>query len=295
MGVDGVDSGRTQQCLAVDVEQQVNCFGAVFVVTALDEHAGGAELLQGQRLTSHVGQGAGGSGVEQGRRFREVRRDQGGEGHQVTHRLDGIVVEEAVTAGGDHDRVEDDKVVGVVAKEVPDGADDGGVGEHADLDCVEADIGDQGLELLGDELRWYHVHSGHALGVLCGEGRDHGRAVDAQRREGLEVGLDAGTAGGVAAGDGQPDRWAAHLDAPSQAARSARVAAATSGWPQMALTTAAPTAPALRTWGTRSTLMPPMATQGQGLAEVTWRSVSRPPGAAASSLVAVPQTGPTPR
>src|SRR5450759_51373 len=185
--------------------------------------------------------------------------------------------------------------MGVAAQEVPDGTDDAGVGEHADLDCVETDIGDQGLELLGDELRWYHVHSGHALGALCGEGRDHGRAVDAQRREGLEVGLDAGTAGGVADCDGQPDRWAAHLDAPSQAARSARVAAATSGWPQMALTTAAPAAPARRTRGRRCRLRPPMATHGQGLADVTWGSRARPPGAAASSLVAVPQTGPTPR
>src|SRR5665647_2850650 len=181
-----------------------------------------------------------------------------------------MVVEEAVTAGGDHDRVEDDKVVGVVAKEVSDGADDGGVGEHADLDCVEADIGDQGLELLGDELRWYDMHSGHALGALGGEGRDHGGAVDAQRREGLEVGRDAGTAGGVAACDAQCDRGAAHLDAPSQAARSARVAAATSGWPQMALTTAAPAAPARRTRGRRCRLMPPMATHGHGLADVTW-------------------------
>jgi len=270
MGVDGVDSGRTQQCLAVDVEQQVNCFGAVFVVTALDEHAGGAELLQGQRLTSHVGQGAGGSGVEQGRRFREVRRDQGGEGHQVTHRLDRIVVEQPVTAGGDHHRVEDHKIMGVAAQEVPDGTDDAGVGQHPDLDGVETDIGDQGLELPDHEIRWYHVHSGHAQGALCGEGRDHGRAVDAQRRERLEVGLDAGTAGGVAACDGQCDGWAAHSDASSQAVRSARVAAATSGWPQMALTTAAPTAPAWRTSRIRWTLMPPMATQGQGLADVTW-------------------------
>src|SRR5665811_270387 len=140
---------------------------------------------------------------------------------------------------------------------------------HADLDGVEADVSDQGLELLGDEIRWYHIHSGDAQGALCGEGGDHGGAVDAQRRERLEVGLDAGTAGRVAAGDGQCDGRAAHPDVPSQAARSARVAAATSGWPQMALTTAAPAAPALRTWGRRCRLMPPMATHGHGLTDVT--------------------------
>jgi len=76
VGVEGVDSWRPQQRLAVDVEQQVHGLGPFVLVAALDEHAGGAELSQGHRLTSHVGQGACGSGVEQGCGLGEVRSDQ---------------------------------------------------------------------------------------------------------------------------------------------------------------------------------------------------------------------------
>ena len=46
----------------------------------------------------------------------------------------------------------------------------------------------------------------HAQRVLGGQRGDHRAAVDAQRREGLEVGLDAGAAAAVGAGDGERDR-----------------------------------------------------------------------------------------
>ena len=41
--------------------------------------------------------------------------------------------------------------MGVSAKELPDGTDDVGVGKHADLDRVEANIGDKRLDL-GDDV-----------------------------------------------------------------------------------------------------------------------------------------------
>jgi hypothetical protein len=131
---------------------------------------------------------AGGAGLPPQRVWRDERRER----HELTHGLDCIVIEQPVAAGGDHDRVEHDMFLGVAAQEVRDGTDDVGVGKHADLDHVEPDIGHQRLELLDDELRWYDVHSGHAPGVLGGQSRDHGRAVGAQRRERLEVCLDAG-------------------------------------------------------------------------------------------------------
>ena len=42
--------------------------------------------------------------------------------------------------------------------------------------------------------------------VLRGQRRDHGGAVDAERGKALQVGLDAGAAGGIGAGDGERDR-----------------------------------------------------------------------------------------
>jgi len=202
MGVHRVDPGCPQQRLAVDVEQHVHGLRAVVEVAALDEHAGSAKLLQGDGLKSHVSQGVGRSGVEQGCRLGQVRGDERGERQQVTHGLNGIVGEQPITARGDHHRVKNNIVdMVLVEQEVPDGTDDACIGKHADLDGVEAHIGNQRLKLLGDELRWYDMYSGHANGALGGEGRDHGRAVDAQRRERLEVGLDASTAGRVAARD----------------------------------------------------------------------------------------------
>ena len=48
-----------------------------------------------------------------------------------------------------------------------------------------------------------HVHGGHAAGVLRGQGRECAQAVDPVGGERLEVGLDAGPAAGIGAGDGQ--------------------------------------------------------------------------------------------
>src|SRR5674476_360163 len=145
MGVDGVDSWGPQYRFAVDV-------------ATLDEHAGCAEVLQRNGVESHVGQAAGRPGVEQRRRLGKVRGDERGLRNQVTHGLDGIVVEQPVTARGDHDGVKHDMLMRVSAKEVPDDTDDARVGKHSDLDRVETHNDNKGLKLLGEKFRWYDLH-----------------------------------------------------------------------------------------------------------------------------------------
>src|SRR5665647_3108079 len=49
-------------------------------------------------MESHVGQAAGRSGVEQSGRLGQVRGDERGERHQVTHGLDGVVVQQPVAS-----------------------------------------------------------------------------------------------------------------------------------------------------------------------------------------------------
>ncbi len=75
---------------------------------------------------------------------------------------------------------------------------------HADLDGVDPHIGKDGLfDLLRDKLRRNGVDAGNTLRVL---GRQRGQcrhAIDATRRECLQVRLNAGAAGGVGAGDGK--------------------------------------------------------------------------------------------
>ena len=75
--------------------------------------------------------------------------------------------------------------------------------QHADLDGIDADVFHHGVDLRAQHVGRHAVDGAHALGVLRGDGGDGRHAVAAQRAEGLEVGLDAGAAAAVGAGDGE--------------------------------------------------------------------------------------------
>src|SRR5205807_7684211 len=76
---------------------------------------------------------------------------------------------------------------------------------HADLDCADVEIAEYGIELRGDEIRRQRMNSADSFGVLRGQRRNDGGAVDAERGKGLEIGLNAGPSRGVRAGDGERD------------------------------------------------------------------------------------------
>ena len=78
-----------------------------------------------------------------------------------------------------------------------------GIGEHANLHGVDADVVENGVELSGDKRRVGRMDGRHDARVLRGEGGNDGQTVSAERRERLEVGLDARAAAGVGAGDGE--------------------------------------------------------------------------------------------
>ena len=112
----------------------------------------------------------------------------------------------------DHDRIEH-HVRGAMAIEPGgDRLDDRRVGQHADLHRADIEIGKHRVHLCGDEIRRHIVNAEHALGVLRGERGDDAGAIDAERREGFQIGLDAGAAARIRAGDGERDR-----NAPSRA------------------------------------------------------------------------------
>ena len=73
--------------------------------------------------------------------------------------------------------------------------------EHADLDGVDADVVGHRPHLLDDRFGRKRVDAGHRHGVLGGHGGDRRHAVHPAARESLQVGLDAGPAAGVGAGD----------------------------------------------------------------------------------------------
>ena len=140
-----------------------------------------------------------------------------------------------------------------------------GAREHADLHRVDGEVGKHGVDLRGDEVRRHVVDAGDAQRVLRGQRGDHGGAVDAERREGLEVRLDAGAAAEVRAGNG--DCNGGHdrprcASARSTMPRSARAASLGSSASDSAEMIETPSAPAAITSAALLALIPAMPQVG---------------------------------
>jgi hypothetical protein len=75
-----------------------------------------------------------------------------------------------------------------------DGIDDGKLCRHADL-TASTWRSLKTADLRGHEAGGHRMNAADAIRVLSGQGRDDGRAVDAERGKRLQVGLDAGAAG----------------------------------------------------------------------------------------------------
>ena len=87
-----------------------------------------------------------------------------------------------------------------------DGLDGRALRHHADLDGLDVEIGEYRIDLRGDEIgRHRDGCRCTPVRVLRGQRRDHGGAIDAERGKGLQVGLDAGAAGRIRAGNGERD------------------------------------------------------------------------------------------
>ena len=142
-------------------------------------------------------------GAGQHARLGQVRRDHGRQRQQpLTIAAARLVVEQHGPALGDHHRVDHDwHAVERCTSASPPPRRSPPVAQHADLDRVDADVLGHGPHLLDDELAGHRVDAGHAHRVLRGERRDRGHPVHAAAGERLQVGLDAGAAARVRAGD----------------------------------------------------------------------------------------------
>ncbi len=204
VGVSGVDPGAGQQRAgAVGVDQGVGGLRRAGQVPALDQHpgtgAGGQPVALGDRRL----QVRGGRLTHQHRELGQVRGDDVGQRQQPGDGQFGVRIQQPVTAGGNHHRVEDHVLRTMLGQPPRHHGHVGRVAEHPDLDRVDHDVVADRGELLGQELRRGTEHAAHATGVLGGQRGDRGHAVRAVRGERLEVRLDAGPAGRVGAGDGQ--------------------------------------------------------------------------------------------
>src|SRR6185437_4440060 len=67
----------------------------------------------------------------------------------------------------------------------------------------DCEIIEHGVEFGSQVPRRHRMHGTDALRVLRGQRGDRAGALDAQRREGFQVGLDARATAGIGTGDGQ--------------------------------------------------------------------------------------------
>ena len=136
--------------------------------------------------------------------FGDVRRDECRKGNEFFFiERDGIVFEQCVSAGGDHDGIDDERRTSVISKEIGNGIHDGSCPEHAGLHSIGRNVVVDGFELGFDHgNRGIRDHA-DSCRILRGQGADTAHAVGAEGGKGLQVGLDTGTAGGVGARDGE--------------------------------------------------------------------------------------------
>lgn len=136
--------------------------------------------------------------------FGDVRRDECRQGDELFFiKCDGIIFEQFVSAGGDHDGIDDERCASVISKEIRNRIHDGSCPEHACLDGVRCYVVVDGFELGFDQGdRSIHDHA-DPLRILRCQGADAAHTVGAEGGKGLQVCLDTGSAGGVGARDGE--------------------------------------------------------------------------------------------
>src|SRR5258707_8348746 len=194
------------------------------------------------------------------RRHAERARDE-----HALEDIDCIGGKKLVAGGCDHDRIDDNLALPPALKPCRNRFDDRALGYHSDLDRADGEIGENRIHLRGDEVRRHVVDGSYVFGVLRGERSDNRGAVDAERRERFQIGLDAGAAARIRAGDGQRNRRHPAprcTSASSTTPRSCRAAARGSSLSESAEITATPSAPAAMTSPALRASIPAMAHSG---------------------------------
>ena len=115
----------------------------------------------------------------------------------------GLRRNQPIAAGSDHYRIEHHKAWLILLKRRGHHRHNLGRVQHADLDRIGTNIFKHGIKLYGQKIWLWCMDSANALGVLCGECSDRRHAVAAQRTDGFQVCLNAGTAAAVGACNGE--------------------------------------------------------------------------------------------
>ncbi|MNM90334.1 hypothetical protein D3C81_1025910 [compost metagenome] len=211
MAVAGIEARRREPelplCILVVIEAEIP---APLKVPPLDQHCAGAELPQSCRSCPYQ-RGAGRRNAGQCLQLGAVGGNEGEAGQQVlAHRRQHVGLRHGgACAGNGHGVV--DHEGGAYRIEPP--------GQHlhmepgrqqTDLDGGRGQIDAEGVDLGAEGLHQHRIHHLHRHRVLGRDGGDDGAAVHAEGVQGVQIGLDAGTAPRVGTCYGPDDGLGAH-------------------------------------------------------------------------------------
>jgi len=80
-----------------------------------------------------------------------------------------------------------------------------GGGQHACLDRIWSEVGDDGVDLRANVRERNRVNRGHAGGILCSDRREGARPKDPELMERLQIRLNPRPPAGIASRDGHCD------------------------------------------------------------------------------------------
>ncbi|MNV55177.1 hypothetical protein D3C71_1474020 [compost metagenome] len=211
MAVAGIEARRREPELAalvlVVIETEIP---APLKVPPLDQHGAGAELPQSRRPRPHQHR-AGRRNAGQCFQLGAVGGDEGEAGQQVlAHRRQHVGLRHGGACAGDGHGVIDHEG-GRQGIEPP--------GQHLHmepgrqqtyLDGRRGQVDAEGVDLGGESLHQHGIDHLHRHRVLGRDGGDDGATVHAEIVQGMQIGLNAGTAPRVGTGYGPDDGSAVH-------------------------------------------------------------------------------------
>ena len=133
----------------------------------------------------------------------QVRRDELCERDQhIAHGGDRVGLQQHVAAGCNHHRIDNERPKTGCLDEIGHRQHGLRVAQHTGLGRRDVKVARDGLVLRANEIGRDRQHAGDADGILRGEGRHDARPIHAQRRERLQIGLQACAARRIG-----PRRW----------------------------------------------------------------------------------------
>ena len=212
MGVGGVDRCAHQPAPGFRTGQEVVAAAQLRQPTPLHQHRRHPLLSQHRSSPFHIG-GRGDGQATQQASLVKVGGEQVGQGQQlIAVGLDRLGLQQHRPSPRHHYRI--DQLRDRQGRQGPGrGLYQAAVEQHAGLEGRHRQIAEHRLDLGRERLGRQGINPANAAGVLGGDTAQGRAAVNLQRHEGLQIGLNTRTTAGITTADGERDRRSCYHDA----------------------------------------------------------------------------------